>query len=74
MTIPLNNWIDIHLESHRYTTHTHGPKVWPCWRLVVVHLARWNGTGESTHKGYNVWIYTRWGAWCHGISWPKVNL
>ncbi len=79
---PVNNRIDFHLDGHRFTKHTHGPKTWPWWRLVVVHIVAWDGglNNEArklddrfnTLKGYNIWIYTRWGAWCNGISWPKV--
>jgi hypothetical protein len=73
ITVPLTNRIDVHLDGHRFTHTHHGPKVWPWWKLVVFHLARWNGAGVNIYKGYNVWVYTRWGAWCHGISWPKVT-
>lgn len=71
-TFPLTNHIDVHLDSHRFVSTEHGPKDWPWWKLVVVRLCRWRGVGNECYKGYNVWIYTRFGAWCHGFSWPKV--
>lgn len=77
-TVPLTNKVDLHIDWYRFTKHTHGPKVWPWWRLVVVHPVRWSllspidRANARSHKGYNIWVYTRWGAWCHGVSWPKV--
>lgn len=47
---------------------THGPQVWPWWKLLVVSVVR--GSHDPywyfwiTPIAYNVWFYTRWGAWC----------
>ena len=57
---------------------THGPQVWPWWKLVTIHIA-----GPCSHDpadyfwitpiSYNIWVYTRWGALCfewrvrHGV-------
>jgi len=40
----------------------HGPQTWPWWRLVTVHVVR----ASSQQLAWNIWIYTRWGAWCWG--------
>lgn len=56
------------LDTNVYTEHTHGPKTWPWWRLVHVHIVRC--THDPAHLfwmppiAYNIWLYTRWGARC----------
>jgi hypothetical protein len=57
------------MKLNRHIYHpTHGPRVWPWWKLLTVHVAR------CTHDPYwlfwitpisfNIWVYTRWGAVC----------
>lgn len=51
---------------------SHGPKVWPWWKLLTIHVCR------CTHDpacyfwmppiSYNVWLYTRWGALSFNVT------
>lgn len=53
----------LHIDSHRYHP-SHGPQVWPWWRLITVRIVRTRG--GRIQKAWNIWTYTRWGAWCCG--------
>lgn len=44
----------------------HGPQTWPWWRVVTVSIVR-TCSYRTEKRGWNVWFYTRWGAWCCGI-------
>lgn len=39
---------------------THGPQVWPWWRLVSFGLVHLEVAKPS--MGWRLWVYTRWGA------------
>lgn len=58
--------LKVFLNSTWFTQHTHGPKSWRWWQLLVVHPAkvRLNGELSPLRLNHNVWFYTRWGAWC----------
>jgi len=49
----------------------HGPKVWPWWMFVTVRVVRASVAKES-QAAWNIWIYTRWGAWCWGW-YPRIQ-
>jgi hypothetical protein len=44
---------------------SHGPQVWPWWRLFSFSVVRQDIPLPST--GRRVWFYTRWGAGYVGI-------
>jgi hypothetical protein len=50
----------VHLDLPRtiFTKHTHGPTVWPHWKVFSISLVRASVYAPSS--GWNVWIYTRW--------------
>lgn len=61
------------LWPHYRNTPTHGPQVWPWWRWVSVRVVRWEYYRTFTFQDYvgtkpawNIWVYTRYGAWCFG--------
>ena len=65
ITIPLwPRWarnietVQIELPWTVHTKHTHGPSVWPWWKIFSVQPVRASIYAPST--GWNVWIYTRW--------------
>lgn len=39
----------------------HGPQRWPFWKIVSISIVRCSGVIPPS-IGYNLWIYTRWGA------------
>lgn len=47
----------------------HGPRSWPWWKLVSFRLVKLSVQAPST--GYGVWAYTRWGAACVDIYFPR---
>lgn len=47
------------LSGHVYHP-SHGPQVWPWWKIVSWKLVKQTVRPPST--GYSLWIYTRWGA------------
>ncbi len=76
MNIILTNHTNLIVSTNVYHPY-HGPQVWPWWRLIVVHLAKSDYTQPPREDsdylgGRNLWFYTRWGAWCWEINWPKV--
>ena len=51
---------------------THGPQVWPWWRLVSFSVVRLEIHLPST--GYRLWVYTRWGACFFDVYFDRRNL
>ncbi len=47
---------------------THGPQSWPWWRLLVVNVVRCRDALQTPLPSWNVWAYTRWGAWCWYVA------
>ena len=45
----------------------HGPQSWPWWRLLSVTAVKCWPSGVRFN--YNVWFYTRWGAWPVQVVW-----
>lgn len=59
------------LNLHWYTLRgvTHGPQDWPWWRLASFAAVRTNQDRPNPlATGWNVWIYTRRGAWCNHFA------
>lgn len=57
----------LHLDPN--VTHIrprHGPQTWPFRRLLVIRAFRTNPDlpRNPAVDSWNVWAYTRWGAWC----------
>jgi hypothetical protein len=50
----------------------HGPQTWPWWRLASVSVIRASGVILPS-TGYNVWLYTRWGAYLLGVYFDRRN-
>ena len=62
------------LDRHVYRRAdglSHGPAVWPWWKLVTIKIARCSHDPAHffwmTPISWNLWIYTRWGARCCNI-------
>jgi hypothetical protein len=56
--------------SKRFLTKCqHGPKTWPWWRWISIsihqHMPHFS---ERKQNGWNIWIYTRWGALCEEFT------
>jgi hypothetical protein len=49
----------IFVSGHVYHP-SHGPQVWPWWKLISWKFVRKAVQPPST--GYGLWVYTRWGA------------
>lgn len=64
--------IKIFPKGQWYKETAHGPKVWPWWRMFSARLYKAAVHRPST--GYNLWIYTRWGAKCVEIYFDRRNL
>ena len=47
-------------RGHRVSSPIHGPQVWPLWRLFSFSAVR-----TDFHTGWNLWLYSRWGARVH---------
>jgi hypothetical protein len=53
---------------------SHGPTVWPFWRLVTIRVVKceWCNEPNNWHVikpiAFNIWAYTRWGALCQSVT------
>lgn len=53
------------IDNHTYHP-SHGPKTWPWWRLITINVVLAIGCSRTEYRAWNIWTYTRWGAWCCG--------
>jgi len=52
---------------------THGPQVWPWWRLVSFGFVRLELVAKPS-IGWRLWVYTRWGAGFGDLVLDRRNL
>jgi hypothetical protein len=50
----------VRVEFPKYTFKetSHGPKVWPWWKLFSVSIVK--AAVKAPTTAYNVWMYSRW--------------
>ena len=66
----------LELRRHIYHDTSHGPLMWPWWKLLTISIVRCTHDPYRflwiTPITYNIWIYTRWGAMCHTWCWRNI--